>query len=240
MPGDSFANQPLRTSDYVPSQAYNLNETDDGKRLPATVDSHSQAALPQNSGISPNVSGQPAQQLNSLQNVDNDKEKLADRVAELEKKLAATEKDNRTLRSIIFRLSSPAQPLEDDGFYVMKLNSLDVTIERFVALSFKDKARHYLDDDDERDIVQLLGLYRPGRALLRFLDHQFHSSIGSIYINSFQRMVLVRHIIALCLCAHVFKPICFGIPDEVNQSMAKLLNYIIAVGIVPFILRVDK
>ena len=223
MSGDSSSFSTLRTSAYVPGQAYNAHET--GQTESASRESQSDG----HDGMeNSDMQTQPLHQ----QAVLTDNELLANRVAELEKKLANTEKDNRTLRSIIFKLSAPPQPHEDDGFYIMKLNSLDVSIERFVAQSFKDATDNYLDPEYAYYIRQVLGLYRPGRALLRFLDQRVHTSISAIYSLSFPRMVLVRHIIALCLWAHVFTPICFGVSDEVNKSMAKLFDYVSAAGMI--------
>lgn len=230
--GDRDPARALPISTHVPGHAYNVRGTNDvGLSSP---ESHESRPPCEDSGLIPEESNQLMQSLKLESNVSTEIDQLTIRVDELEKRLANSEKDNRTLRSIIFRLRSPPQQSEDDGFYVMKLNSLDVTIERWIAHAFKAEVQYYLSDDDEHEIRRLLDLYKPGRALIRFMSQNSGYSIRAMHSNSFQRIVLVRHIVALCLWAHVFKPICFGIADEVNRVMSDMVNYVISTGNIVF------
>ena len=124
-----------------------------------------------------------------------------------------SESDNAILRSQIVSMRAPSGQVNDDGYYVQKLNWLNEAIQVWAAGVYKRQCSHGLEPEVEAEVERILGYYQPGKALLHLL-REHHYTIREVYQNPTQRITLVRHLVALFLSTHVFKPFCVGMPDE--------------------------
>jgi hypothetical protein len=170
--------------------------------------------------------------LEKLETLEKQNHQLRISMKEVLDKYDQSENDNVVLRSRIVSMRAPPGQVNDDGYYVQKLNWLNETTQVWAAGAYKGRCNHDLGASAEAELERILGCFKSGKALLHLMRESRYT-IREIHQNPSQRIALVRHLFALFLSTHVFRPFCMGISEECNAVMMNAINNIALKGIFP-------
>jgi hypothetical protein len=159
---------------------------------------------------------------------EREKEEYAAKLIEVCKERDQIAEDNVTLRAINIAMRSPHGHYPDDENYIQRFKNLNESMKIWVKNSFKSNQHPQLSDAEDANIVQVLSNHKEFEPLLSMLSSK--DSLRPIYSNSACRIILVRHLIALHLCQHIFRPFCFGLDGNSNRLMNNIFQSILTKG----------
>jgi chromosome segregation ATPase len=173
---------------------------------------------------------------NQLRQLDAQKEELAAQNIKLRTGMKdvldrydKSEADNSNLRAHIVSISKPPGQVNDDGFYIQKLNWLNEFTQQWVAGAFKGQRGQALEPHKELELQKLLDRYNAGRALLQLMQRS-HATLQTIYRIPDRRIALVRQLIALFLSVYIFRPFCVGVPEDVSDILHETVAHVFENG----------
>jgi len=140
-----------------------------------------------------------------------------------------SEADNSNLRAHIVSISKPPGQVNDDGFYIQKLNWLNEFTQQWVAGAFKGQRGQALESQKELELQRLLEKYNAGRALLELMQRS-HTTLQTIYRIPDRRIALVRQLIAMFLSVYIFRPFCVGVRDDVSDILEETITHVFENG----------